>query len=613
MMDSTSALNCPLATRMGESMNAQEERLGLLREHMTAAGYDALIVPRADEHLGEYLPAHNERLRWVSGFTGSAGAAVVLRDRAAMFVDGRYTVQVRRQVPGELFEYHHLLEEPPVEWLAAGLPGGARVACDPRLHTLSWYRRARDRLAGAGIELVADPDNLVDRCWRDRPVPVVHPALLLEEAYTGESARDKRARIAAAVAAAGADVALVFAPDSISWLLNLRGTDIPCLPVVQGFALLEASGEVALVTDPARIPAGFDEHVGEGVRVIPGTEAAAHLKHYRGRRVLADPETANAWTQLLLEQHGAVLVEGRDPVLIPKACKNAVELAGARRAHLRDAVAEVRFLRWLDEEVAAGRLHDEATLADRLGALRTEGEAFRDFSFDTISAAGPNAALCHYNHRNGTPAPLLMDSVYLVDSGGQYTDGTTDITRTVAIGDPGDEVRRQFTLVLKGHIALATARFPRGTTGTHLDALARQYLWREGLDFDHGTGHGVGSFLSVHEGPQRIARPWNGTALLPGMIISNEPGYYRDGAYGIRCENLVAVREAQDLAGETPMLEFETLTLAPFDRRLLDPDLLTAEERRWLDDYHQRVAAMVGPLLDDPTRDWLERATAPLG
>ncbi len=594
-------------------MTTQETRLGLLREQLAAAAYDALVVPRADEYLGEYLPAHNERLRWVSGFTGSAGAAVVLQDRAAIFVDGRYTVQVRQQVSPALFEYHHLVREPPVEWLAAQLKGGARVACDPRLHTLRWYRETRERLSGAGIELVADADNLVDRCWRDRPAPVVGPALLLGEEFTGESAADKRRRIAAAVAEAGADAALIFAPDAISWLLNLRGTDIPCLPVVQGFALLDVGGEVTLFTAPGRIPAGFDEHVGEGVRVVAESEAGACFTAYRDRRVLADPDSANAWTQLLLAESGARLVEGRDPVLMPKACKNPVELAGARRAHRRDAVAVIRFLRWLDGEVAAGRLHDEAALSDRLGELRSQGEAFRDFSFDTISAAGPNAALCHYNHRNGEPAPLQMDSVYLVDSGGQYTDGTTDITRTVAIGDPGDEVRRLFTLVLKGHIALATARFPEGTTGTHLDALARQYLWRDGFDFDHGTGHGVGAFLSVHEGPQRIAKPWNGVALRPGMIVSNEPGYYRDGAFGIRCENLVAVRQAEDLAGEIPMLEFETLTLAPFDRRLVDPDLLTADERRWLDDYHRRVASEVGPLLEEPERAWLARAAAPLG
>jgi Xaa-Pro aminopeptidase len=594
-------------------MTTHEGRLDQLRGAMRDAGYDALIVPRADEYLGEYIPAHNERLRWLTGFTGSAGVAVVLADRAAIFVDGRYTVQVRQQVSADLFEYRHLVEDPCIDWLVARTDGIARVACDPRLHSLRWYRDAAEKLAAAGVELVGDADNLVDRCWEGRPAPVIKPALLLGDEYTGECAADKRRRIAADIAERGADAALVFAPDAISWLLNIRGTDIPCLPVVQGFAMLAASGATTLFVHPGRVPEGLHQHVGEGVEVLPEEDAPGALARYSGRRVLADPESANAWTQLTLEEAGATLIEGQDPVLLPKACKNEVELAGARAAHLRDAVAEVRFLAWLDGEVAAGRLHDEATLSDRLGELRAGGEAFRDFSFDTISAAGPNAALCHYNHLNGRPAALCMDSVYLFDSGGQYTDGTTDITRTVAIGDPGAEVRRMFTLVLKGHIALATARFPKGTTGAHLDALARQFLWREGRDFDHGTGHGVGSFLSVHEGPQRIARIYNGVDLQPGMIISNEPGYYREGAFGIRCENLVAVREARDLPGEKSMLEFETLTLVPFDRRLLARELLTPEELRWLDDYHRRVADTVGPLLDGPERDWLRQATAPLG
>ena len=593
-------------------MSIFEPRLEALRQCMHESGYDALVVPRADEYLGEYIPAHNERLRWVSGFTGSAGVAIVTATGAAIFVDGRYTVQVRREVPAALFEYHHLVDEPPIAWLADELSPGARVTCDPRLHSLGWYRDAAQTLAAAGHELLPDTDNLVDRCWRDRPAPVVRPALLLAEAFTGESALDKRRRIAADVAARGADAALVFAPDAVSWLLNIRGTDIPRLPVLQGFALLEASGELTLFADPARIPAGFSEHVGEGVRVLPETAAAESLAGYRGKRVLADPDSANAWTQLALEQAGATLVAGQDPVLLPKACKNPVELAGTRRAHVRDAVAEIRFLAWLDGEVAAGRLHDEAALADRLGELRAAGEAFQDFSFDTISAAGANAAQCHYNHLNAEPAALRMDSVYLVDSGGQYTDGTTDITRTVAVGDPGAEVRRMFTLVLKGHIALARARFPRGTTGTHLDALARQFLWREGYDFDHGTGHGVGVFLSVHEGPQRIAKRHSDVELLPGMIISNEPGYYRDGAYGIRCENLVVVREADAVAGDTPVLEFETITLVPFDRRLLDLSLLDDGERAWLNGYPTRVADTIGPLLEGGDRAGLESATAPV-
>ena len=593
-------------------MSIFEPRLDALRQGMRESGYDALVVPRADEYLGEYIPAHNERLRWVSGFTGSAGVVIVMAARAAIFVDGRYTVQVRREVPADLFEYHHLVDEPHVAWLVGELTPGARVACDPRLHSLRWYRDAAEKLAAAGHDLVPDTDNLVDRCWQDRPAPVVSPALLLAQEFTGESALDKRRRIAADVAAQGGDAALVFAPDAVSWLLNIRGTDIPRLPVLQGFALLEASGELTLFADHARIPAGFTEHVGEGVRTLPEAAAADVLAGYRGKRVLADPDSANAWTQLTLEQGGATLVPGQDPVLLPKACKNSVELAGTRRAHIRDAVAEIRFLVWFDGEVAAGRLHDEATLAERLGELRSAGEAFRDFSFDTISAAGANAALCHYNHLNAQPASLQMDSVYLVDSGGQYTDGTTDITRTVAVGDPGEEVRRMFTLVLKGHIALARARFPRGTTGTHLDALARQFLWREGHDFDHGTGHGVGVFLSVHEGPQRIAKRHSDVELRPGMIISNEPGYYRDGAYGIRCENLVVVVEARAVTGDTPVLEFETITLVPFDRRLIDLSLLDGAERAWLDRYHARVADTIGPLLEEADRAWLERATAPL-
>ncbi len=579
---------------------------------MAELGYDALIVPRADEYLGEYIPEDKERLRWISGFTGSAGMAVVLRERAAIFVDGRYTVQVRSQVPGAAFEYRHLIEEPPLPWLAGVLTAGARVACDPRLHSLHWYRDAHKTLADAGVALFADTDNLIDRAWTDKPAPVCRPALLLDESFTGESSREKRRRIGATIAARGCGAALLFAPDSVSWLLNIRGTDMPQLPVVQSFALLEASGDVTLYVDSRRLPAGFHAHVGEGVRVRDEADAEKGLAACAGQKVLADARGASAWLQLALERCGAILVDGDDPAGIPKACKNAVELAGTRRAHIRDAVAEIRFLAWLDAEVAAGRLHDEALLADRLLALRQQGEHFHAVSFNTISAAGANAAMCHYSHLNGTPATLTLHSVYLLDSGGQYTDGTTDITRTVAIGDPGPEVRRLFTLVLKGHIALALARFPRGTTGTQLDALARQFLWREGFDYDHGTGHGVGVFLSVHEGPQRISKAHNGVALQPGMIVSNEPGYYRDGAFGIRCENLQVVRACEQGAQETPMLEFETLTLVPFDTRLLDVALLDAHEIAWLDRYHGQVAATIGPLLNATDQAWLLRATQPL-
>ena len=587
------------------------QRLAALRQVLAERDYDALLIPRADEHLGEYIPLHNERLLWATGFTGSAGMAVVLGERAGIFVDGRYTVQVRQQVSAADFSYHHLIEEPPLQWLLAELQPGARVAVDPRLHSLQWLRQTEAELAAAGLVLCLDTDNLVDRCWHDRPPAQVEPALLLADSFTGESSLGKRARIGAAVKALGADAALVFAPDSVSWLLNLRGRDIPCLPVLQSLALLWADGSVDLVVEPARMPPGWQQHCGADVRLHTPAAAEALLGAQTGKQVLADPVTANAWSQRLLEEGGATLVAGTDPVIMPKACKNPVEIAGARSAHIRDGAAVVRFLAWLDGEQAAGRLYDEAELADRLLDFRAGGEHFQGPSFDTISAAGSNAAMCHYNHRNGTPAQVPPDSVYLVDSGGQYNDGTTDITRTVAIGDPGAEVRRLFTLVLKGHIALDRARFPKGTTGTHLDVLARQFLWREGHEYDHGTGHGVGAFLSVHEGPQRIAKAWAPVPLQPGMIISNEPGYYRNGAFGIRCENLVVVAEVQGEL-ETPMYGFEALTLVPFDRRLLDLTLLDAQELQWLDAYHDQVANAVGPLLSAADRAWLQQACAPL-
>ncbi|EEB80427.1 peptidase, M24 family [marine gamma proteobacterium HTCC2148] len=593
-------------------MNAIADRLKTVRARMAEVGCDALIVPRADEYLGEYIPAHNERMLWISGFTGSAGAVVILQDRAAIFVDGRYTVQVRNEVDSQLFEYCHLIKEPHAQWIADQLSDGARVLCDPRMHSLNWYRSTQSTLAAAGLNLLADTDNVIDHCWSGRPEPKIGPALLLEEAFTGSSSAAKRRRIAADVAAKGADAALIFAPDSVSWLLNVRGTDIPCLPILQSFALLDTKGDVTVFVDAGRIPEGFAAHVGEGVRILAESAAQEILLSYSGQRLLADPDSANAWTQLTLEAGGAQLVSAPDPVLLPKAAKNTVEVEGARQAHRRDAVAEVRFLAWLDAEVDGGILHDEAALADKLGAFREEGDQYHGPSFDTISAAGGNAAMCHYNHLNvATPGQLTMNSVYLVDSGGQYTDGTTDITRTVAIGDPGEDIRRMFTLVLKGHIALDQARFPAGTTGTQLDALARQFLWREGFDYDHGTGHGVGAFLSVHEAPQRIGKAHNPFALLPGMIVSNEPGYYRDNCFGIRCENLVVVREAQ-AAGETLVYEFEALTLVPFDRRLLDRSILTADECAWIDNYHALVATQIAPLLQGSAKVWLEQATLPL-
>ncbi|MEM1404467.1 MAG: aminopeptidase P family protein [Pseudomonadota bacterium] len=591
----------------------QEEHLAAIRSQLAERGVDAFCVPRADEYLGEYIPEQNERLRWLTGFTGSAGIAVVTAKHAGIFVDGRYTVQVRRQVDGSLYQYRHLIEEPPVAWLCDELPAGAKVLIDPRMCSLRWYQEAKSQLEATGLEVVLDTDNPIDRCWTDRPQGLAAPALLLEETFTGESSRSKRERIGAAISEAGADAALIFAPDSVSWLLNIRGRDVPMLPVLLSFAVLHADGNVDVIVDPKRVPDGLHDHTGPGVNLIADTQAEAALRAHAGKRVLADVDTANAWTQLTLEDAGATLIAGADPILLPKACKNAVEIAGAREAHRRDAVAEIRFLAWLDSEVAEGRYHDEAVVSDKLGEFRADGALFHEPSFDTISASASNGAMCHYNHRDNTPALLEPNSLYLVDSGGQYSDGTTDITRTVAIGQVTADMRKLFTRVLQGHIALDQARFPHGTTGTHLDALARQFLWQDGLDFDHGTGHGVGAFLSVHEGPQRIAKAWNPTALARGMIVSNEPGYYRDGEFGIRCENLCVVVAVEDDAHEVPMLGFEALTLVPFDRRLIDVALLSDGELQWINDYHARVLTDVGVRIDDPSvKSWLEAAAAPI-
>lgn len=594
-------------------MISVETRLGQVRALMNESGYDALIIPHADEYLGEYIPAHNERLLWVSGFAGSAGVVIVLRDRAAIFVDGRYTVQVQQQVSSDLFEFHHLIEEPHADWLADQLPENARVAYDPRLHSLQWQRATQATLGEKSLEFIADTHNLVDECWTDRATAVIEPAILLDESFTGESSESKRRRMGRELAAKGAAAALIFAPDSVSWLLNIRGTDVPMLPVVQSFAMLAADGSVSLFIDPGRVPPGLAGHVGDGLQVYCEADAPSILSAYKDQVVMADPGTANAWTQLTLEEGGATLLPLADPVTLAKACKNGVEIEGARNAHIRDAVAEVRFLAWLDGEVDAGRLHNEAVLSDKLLSFREQGKKFRGLSFDTISAAGGNAAMCHYNHQNADPATLGMNSVYLLDSGGQYTDGTTDITRTIAIGDPGDDIRGMYTRVLKGHIALDQARFPKGTTGSQLDILARQFLWSDGFDYDHGTGHGVGSFLSVHEGPQSISKRAGGAALKPGMILSNEPGYYRDGCFGIRCENLVVVQEVKGVGYETPMMQFDALTLVPFDNRLLDQSMLTSSEIEWIDAYHNRVEKALTPLLEGADRKWLQQATAPVG
>lgn len=585
-------------------------RLAAVRSEMAKANLDAFIIPRADEYLGEYVPARNERMEWISRFTGSAGMIIVLKDSAAIFVDGRYTVQVKLQVDGDLFQYMSLTDTPQIQWLTDTLSGNARVGYDPRLHPLSWHNTASSQLKQAHMVLVAVDENPIDLHWSNRPLISTAPAVLFDESRTGKSSLQKRQEIGHLISQSGADMALITSLDSFCWLLNIRGEDVPRLPVILGAALLSANGDMTLFTALEKLPAGTAEHVGLGVTF----KAEAALKDELGAlsevKLLADPNSSNAWTQLTAEQGGANLISGFDPVSLSKAQKNDTELNGMRACHIRDGVAVSKFLCWLDAEVVAGNFHDEALLSDKLESFRLMDTLYQEPSFDTISAVGANAAMCHYNHNNGTPATMTNNSIYLVDSGAQYLDGTTDVTRTIAIGEVTPEHKKMVTLVLKGHIALDQARFPRGTTGQQLDAFARQHLWQHGFDYDHGTGHGVGHFLSVHEGPQRIAKNSNDVALLPGMVVSNEPGYYRDGAFGIRLENLIAVRPCDALANaEREIFEFEALTFIPMDSRLIEKTLLTDTEVQWFNDYHQQVYNALSPSMLGSELAWLERAT----
>jgi len=589
-------------------------RVGTLREALSRRSLAGFIVPRADEHQGEYVPANAQRLAWLTGFTGSAGLAIVLADRAAIFVDGRYTLQVRGEVPAALFEYRHLTEQPAAEWIAATLGAGQALGYDPWLHTVGEVERYEAAAAKAGGSLVAVADNPVDAIWHDRPPSPLAPVVAHELRFAGKPAAEKRHEIAAAMIASGVDAAVLTAPDSIAWLLNIRGGDVPRTPLPLSFAILGSDASVELFVARCKLAAGLENHLGNEVAVQPPGQFGPALDRLgaAGKRVQVDPGSAAAWIFARLGAAGAPIRRAADPCQLPKARKNAVELAGTRTAHRRDGAALTRFLAWLAREAPSGRL-GEIAAADRLAAIRGEGENFRDLSFDTISGAGANGAIVHYRASPQSEKRLAPGELYLLDSGAQYLDGTTDVTRTIAIGTPSEEARDRFTRVLKGHIALATCRFPAGTTGSQIDVLARHALWQAGLDFDHGTGHGVGSYLNVHEGPQRISKAPNAQALLPGMIVSNEPGYYKTGAYGIRIENLVIVTPCGDLPGaEREMLCFETLTLAPIDRALVMPALLTREEIAWLDAYHARVRETLTPLLDAETAAWLAQATRPV-
>ena len=591
-----------------------EGRLTALRRVLKDRRLDGFVVPRADEFQGEMVPAGSERLAWLTGFTGSAGEAVILADRAVLFVDGRYTLQARNQVDPALYEICHLTDQPPEEWLAANLPKKVRLGFDPWLHTTNQAARLRRGCLRAGADLVACDDNPLDSLWTDRPDPPASPVVPHAIGFAGESAADKRVRLAEVLTGNGVDAAFLGAPDSVAWLLNLRGSDVPFTPLALAFAILGADAFVELFVEESRLSDETRRHLGGDVRIRRPADLGSVLDDLgsKGKRVLVDRDAAPAWAWQRLKQAGAEIVDDADPCALPKARKNATEIQGFRNAHLRDGVALVRFLAWFAEATPAGGLTERDAI-DRLEAFRAASDMYRGPSFETIAGAGPNGAIVHYRCTPESNRAIESGSLFLVDSGGQYLDGTTDVTRTLAVGVPEARMREHFTLVLKGHIALARARFPVGTTGPRLDTLARRPLWDAGLDFDHGTGHGIGSYLGVHEGPARINKSTNKVPLEPGMVFSNEPGFYLAGAYGIRIENLIAVERLADQGeGGRTFLGFETLTLAPIDLSLVDPALLTDGEAAWLDAYHDRVRECLSPHVEGRDADWLAAATRPI-
>jgi len=588
-----------------------KSRLAALRAELKRRSLKGFLVPLADEHQGEDIPASARRLLWLTGFAGSAGLAIVLEDRAAIFVDGRYTLQVREQVDLAVIEPHHLIEEPPHDWLKTVVKKGDRIGFDPWLMTAAEVGRFETALAAIGAEFVAVDGNPVDAVWTDRPEPPKGRVSLFPENLAGESAEAKLARLGAAIAKAGADAAVLTRPDSIAWAFNIRGADIPRTPEALSFAILRKEGRPSLFIDGAKLDNVVRDRL-EQIAAVEQPGAFAPALSALGGNVLVDKASAAFEVVRRIEAGGGKVVAGSDPVLLPKALKNATELAGIRAAHVRDGVAMVRFLAWIDREAPKGGL-DEIAVTKQLEEFRRETGALRDISFDTIAGAGPNAAIPHYHVSTASNRKVEMDGILLVDSGAQYQDGTTDITRTMIVGTPTDEMIDRFTRVLIGHVRLTLARFPKGTSGAHLDVLAREKLWEAGLDFDHGTGHGVGHYLAVHEGPGRIAKTGY-VPLEPGMLMSNEPGFYKAGAWGIRIENLVVVTEPQPIeGGERPMMGFETVTLCPIDRRLIRPSMMSERERAWLDAYHAEVRDKLLPLLkSEADKAWLVAATAPL-
>ncbi|WP_108258224.1 aminopeptidase P family protein [Mangrovicoccus ximenensis] len=590
-------------------------RLAAFRRALAEDGLDGFIVPRADAHQGEYVAGHDDRLAWLTGFTGSAGFAIVLPEIAGVFVDGRYRLQARAQCDAEAYTPVDWPETRPADWLKDQVADEAQIGFDPWLHTVQEIETLRAGLAGTGITLVESPSP-VDRLWEDQPPPPMAPATVYPADLAGKPQDEKRRDLAAGLAKAGEDAAVLTQPDGICWLLNIRGGDIPRVPVAHGFAVLHADATLDLFMAPEKL-AGLGNHLGSGIRIHEPDSFGPALAKLSGK-VRLDKSSVPVAVHAALVSAGAEVAFGREPCLLPKACKSETEIAAARGAHSRDAAAVVEFLAWLekatDRLAAGGEALTEIDVVKKLEACRAATGALRDISFDTICGAGPNGAIMHYRVTEETNRPLKAGELVLVDSGGQYLDGTTDITRTMAVGSAGAEEKTCYTRVLRGLIAISMARFPKGVAGRDLDALARMPLWQAGQDFNHGTGHGVGQYLSVHEGPQRISRA-STEVLQPGMILSNEPGYYRDGSFGIRLENLIVVQEAPALAGgdaERGMFDFETLTYVPFDRRMILADMLTPPERAWLNAYHAETCDRLAPLVSRGAAAWLERVTEPL-
>lgn len=590
------------------------QHLPLVRAKLVERNLQGLLVPHEDEYLNEYLPDYAERLAWLTGFSGSAGSAIVLTDKAAAFSDGRYAIQLPQQVDDAFFELHMTHDVKPDEWLAENAEPGSRIGYDPLLFSVSALRAFERAAQKKGFSLVPVQPNPIDQVWEDQPAPpcarvVPHP---LE--FAGEPHQEKLARIGQEIAGAGADAAIISAPPSLAWLFNIRGGDVHAAPLPLGRALVNSDGKAILFLHPDKVDADLRGHLGNMVAVQPESDVEEQIRALgkARKRVLVDFDITPVHYLGIVQTAGGDLVKGSDPIALPKAIKNEAEREGARRAHIRDGAAVTRFLRWLSIEGATGNV-TEIDAAMKLEELRRETGELQDISFDSITGSGGHGAMAHYRVTTETNRAMEPGELFLIDSGGQYKDGTTDITRVIAIGEPSQEMRARYTAVLKGHIALAQARFPKGTSGHALDAIARLPMWQLGLDYDHGTGHGVGSFLSVHEGPQRIAKAPNNVALRPGMILSNEPGFYKEDAFGIRIENLIMVTDPAPIeGGERPMMAFENLTWAPLERELIDRSMLTEGEVQWVDGYHRDVCAKLCDTLAQEDADWLRLRCEPL-